>query len=290
MADRSPDARERPLGLADLWRVRRSFVYRFEKRRLRLARGRVKRIWLPLSALALFLALVAVWQNAPSSSLRFVAGGFVRLSPLRGQSAVVYLSSALFSFFYYAPVAIACILCSRSFTLERADGTFDALAASPVSRVKLVSSRYFALLRPLGWLYGGLAAIAVFSTSLLPTDRLALVLARTAAGWIWLGGFLVLGGALGMYFELRLRRVGAAPFAGVGILILIVIADRYIALRQPIWRLVIYLGLHEHVWGRSWFITIHVAYRVLVAAIFMLTAFSLLRRAARNFDKWAARD
>ena len=86
MAAPAPDTEPKPRGLLGLWRARRGFVYRFEKRRMRLARSRFWRVWV----FVLFCTLFALFESIVHNSLSpmLIAGGLTRLSPWFGGTFV----------------------------------------------------------------------------------------------------------------------------------------------------------------------------------------------------------
>lgn len=204
MAEYAPGAEPRPLRLADLWRARRSFVYRFEIRRL--ARGR---------RAAARRAAVCILAGAYVLAALLLAYGPSRArapEPLWAEISWLALCVAPFALLAVAPVVGAGV-----FAAERAGGTLDALVMSPIPRCGLVAARLLVEMRALGFL-ALVVLVAVLSLFPLlwrnaPEGPIVLFCCFWPAAFLYLS-VLLLYAALGLWCGLRYRSRARALLAG----------------------------------------------------------------------------
>jgi len=292
----APDAPEKPLGLIDLWRVRLSFVYWFEKRRLRTRKDRTLRFWIPFLAsvfLVLLLFNVVKVQYIPGySSLSMAA------SRLGARIGSQLLSAALNSWLYIPTLLIhiltvmATVMCARTFAAERDSGTLDALMMTSIPRARLVAARYFGVVAPFFWVCFVWMGCLVLKWSFLSTNRfvsLPLLIAYYGVSLIHMYAMLCFSGALGIWAGLRFQMRETPLFAGA--------ATTLLVLTVPPCMGVATLYLVEAILSPEQFppnlapmYLLVMACILAVSAVWMLLAFFLLRRAAHNFDAWATRD
>lgn len=282
---RSIPDREKPLGLLDLWRARRSFVYRFEKRRLRARQNALRRRivpWLVEGVFVLSTVCMLLEFKYPSSAgcfwhrvIALVVGGGVALGlwPMASASGVA------------------------AFGRERRDGTLDALVMTPISPKEWVAVRlalFWARLRTLflALMICIIGFMVAYHWIYMPRWNMFLSATWMAVvGFLYYYSILKLNACLGLCLGLRLRSPGLAltvALIAFGLLVgLEVLAHLNLVLavtrRNFEWSLFLRAG-----WVRQYALVLTPI--CLLAVLHLPVAAWLVKQTARRFDAWATAD
>lgn len=268
----------KPRGFLGVLGARGSFVYAFERQRLRLRKGAWKQragTWLAAaiyaaSALAVALAVTDGWDDP---TLFILTVPVLFLMP-----AAVLLGS---------PGAG-----TRAFAGERANGTIDALVMTPMGRYELVAGRFLAHLRPYILLFavfvGSLAVLFLTLAALEGMDADAFCI---GCAWFGVSAFLYLSGlmfgaAMGLYFSLRLASAGGALLAALGTCIAIGLVEWIGSLFAMGMLMALFVPFGPRGGSETLFIMFAFGIPLALAVAHVLVASSLVSRSAKRFDTW----